>query len=863
MRKWILTNVLIISLLLISSIVGSNIIKNEIYDNSDFQEEHTALLRVLYSEGEIDLPENLEIVGGFPDEWIDIVIKQDEIHELKDRLIDYSILIEDIEEFSQSMSDSYHTLDEIEQIINDIVINYPDIVDLKSIGKTYEGRDIWCLEITDNPGEDEDEPGVLFTGLHHAREWPTIEICLNIAQQLTSNYGIDENITDIVNNRRLWIVPCVNPDGYYFDHDQNQGSLWWRKNRHYFPEYDTYGVDLNRNYGGSCNGDPLGMWGSIGAASVSLSPESDLYCGPFEMSELESNSIKNYIIENDICAIITWHTYSELVLWPWSYSEDKVTPDDEYMSFVGTEIASRITNQNGEETYTPTQGSGLYPTTGDTTDWTYSYGHYIKGKSIFAYTIEACSSFHPSEEHLEQICMENYDGAIYLLKEAENIDNFAKKRVLPPRIEDISIDYDGEYQISWEQLNPETDSLYFELEELSGMSLLIDNVESDLEQLWLVDGFAKTNNKSFSGNYCYESRKTNNDVSSVTSTYPIYISEDMSLSFWTLYEIEENCDYAFVEISIDGRVYHVIDSFTGKSIGWNYYEYKLDDYVGESVFIRFRYTTDGSILDEGFFIDDIYPVVNYENIELISDNIEEDFFDISEMNKGSYYYHIRGFNDDYGWGDFSKLENVIVTSEYNSPPDKPIISCPNEGNTENISLFELDVSDPDDEDIFYFIDWGDNSTTGWIGPIDNGKLNVEHKWLKAGNYNIKLRTRDIVQSVSEWSDTITISIKDITKPLIDIIQPQNAFYIINREIMSLGVSVIIGRIDIELQALDEGSGIEKIELFIDDELIVTFLEEPYIYTWAKKTFSEHVVKVVAYDNSGNTANDEIVVWKFF
>jgi len=198
-----------------------------------------------------------------------------------------------------------------------------------------------------------------------------------------------------------------------------------------------------------------------------------------------------------------------------------------------------------------------------------------------------------------------------------------------------------------------------------------------------------------------------------------------------------------------------------------------------------------------------------------------------------------------------------------SPPDKPIISCPNEGNTENISLFELDVSDPDDEDIFYFIDWGDNSTTGWIGPIDNGKLNVEHKWLKAGNYNIKLRTRDIVQSVSEWSDTITISIKDITKPLIDIIQPQNAFYIINREIMSLGVSVIIGRIDIELQALDEGSGIEKIELFIDDELIVTFLEEPYIYTWAKKTFSEHVVKVVAYDNSGNTANDEIVVWKFF
>jgi len=322
-----------------------------------------ALVRIDTIDGNVNLPRGVEILGGKPGEYLDIILPTVRFHELTDSDITYSVLISDVDSYSESFIGQYHTLAEIEQMLQDIADDYPDITSLYSIGTTYEGRDIWCLEITDNPGVDEGEPGVFYMGLHHAREWPTVEICLNIADQLTSQYGSDPDITDVVNNRRLWLVTCVNPDGYYYCHDQGHD---WRKNRHYFPEFGTYGVDLNRNYAGSSDGNPEGCWGSIGDASVTHNPDYETYCGPGSSSEIEIQPIQDIFLENDICASITWHTYSELVMWPWAYSGSEHTPDDVYLSQVGQQIASRITKDSGSGTYTPTQSSGLYPTTGDT-----------------------------------------------------------------------------------------------------------------------------------------------------------------------------------------------------------------------------------------------------------------------------------------------------------------------------------------------------------------------------------------------------------------------------------------------------------------------------------------------------------------
>ena len=84
---------------------------------------------------------------------------------------------------------------------------------VSSIGKSYQGRDIWAAKVSDNVAIDEDEPEVLFDWLHHAREHLSLEQDLAILRWLTDGYGTDPRITDIVDTREIWIVFAVNPDG--------------------------------------------------------------------------------------------------------------------------------------------------------------------------------------------------------------------------------------------------------------------------------------------------------------------------------------------------------------------------------------------------------------------------------------------------------------------------------------------------------------------------------------------------------------------------------------------------------------------------------------------------------------------------
>jgi len=343
-KELIMNNKQILSILIIF-LIASIYISSVTSTQNDDKNNTLLLVRVSYTDENLASVKNqqYDILGIRQNEWIDIFVSEAELIDLNVQQIDYMITIDDVDEYNEGVRGTYHTFPQIEQTLQDIATNYPSITSLYSIGQSYEGRDIWCLEITDNPGIDEGEPGIFYMGLHHAREWPTVEICLHIADKLTSEYGFDPDITNVVNNRRLWLVTCVNPDGYVYDHDQGHD---WRKNRHYFPEYGEYGVDLNRNYGGSSDGNPEGSWGSIGNAYLNVfhNPSQSQWCGPGSLSELESQAIRDIFLQNDICASITWHTYSELVLWPWSYSQTEVAPDNSYMSQVGINISNLITH---------------------------------------------------------------------------------------------------------------------------------------------------------------------------------------------------------------------------------------------------------------------------------------------------------------------------------------------------------------------------------------------------------------------------------------------------------------------------------------------------------------------------------------
>src|SRR5580765_5108452 len=127
----------------------------------------------------------------------------------------------------------YHNFTEMVTDIHAVETAHPDIVHVFSIGKSYQGRDIWAAKISDNVATDENEPEVLFDALHHAREHFTVEQALYLLHLLADNYGKDSTITNLVNTREVYIIFMVNPDGGEYDltcGGSHAPYCAWRKN---------------------------------------------------------------------------------------------------------------------------------------------------------------------------------------------------------------------------------------------------------------------------------------------------------------------------------------------------------------------------------------------------------------------------------------------------------------------------------------------------------------------------------------------------------------------------------------------------------------------------------------------------------
>ncbi|MBN2561615.1 MAG: immune inhibitor A [Phycisphaerae bacterium] len=637
-----------------------------------------------------------------PGRSLDLVVTDRDMRRLTAAGIPFGVVIEDIEQAKDRARASYHSFPAMEAALSAMATSYPAITQLTSIGTGWEaaGRNIWCLEISDNPGVDEGEVGLVFMGLHHAREWPSLEIALDIANRLTSNYGSDPTITDLVNNQRIWVIPCVNPDGYVWDHDQGHD---WRQNRHTYP--GGIGVDLNRNYDGSADGDKDGEWGSIGTGSQTHQQGYSTYVGPSPFSEPETQAVRDFFNARDVTIAISYHTYSELVLWPWGFNGSATTDDNALLISLGQGMAAQIGGQSGG-TYTPQQSADLYPTTGASDDWIYGYRYYELGKNTLAYTVEMAQSFHPSESQLQQILNENWDGAFYILQQAAYAESQLTPFVLPPILSTPPVDADGDFTVSWVQQNPDAGADLYALQELTGLSKLTDGAESGTGN-WSMQQFLTSTARAHSGSHSFKSPTGDERIAAMTTTDPLPVETGDDLTFWTWYAIETDWDMAFVEVSIDGRQYDVLDKFTGSS-GWTQKTYSLDAYAGRSIYVRFRYTTDSYTTEEGFYVDDIYPVASWSSIDTLSSSITDTWYEITGRADGDYYYRVRGSSPTRGFGDYCDLgmTSVFVDCNANGISDaEDIANCaPGESWCNDCNENEVpDACDEDYTDIAKFV----------------------------------------------------------------------------------------------------------------------------------------------------------------
>jgi murein tripeptide amidase MpaA len=108
----------------------------------------------------------------------------------------------------------YPLYKELVEILQTLHKEYPQLTKLYSIGKTLQGRDLWTMEITNQTtGPGKEKPGIWVDGNTHSSEPTGTNVCLKTIWHLVTKYGVDETVTEIMDNRVVYVLPRVNPDG--------------------------------------------------------------------------------------------------------------------------------------------------------------------------------------------------------------------------------------------------------------------------------------------------------------------------------------------------------------------------------------------------------------------------------------------------------------------------------------------------------------------------------------------------------------------------------------------------------------------------------------------------------------------------
>jgi hypothetical protein len=643
MRSLPFLAVLLLSLVLASSALAAKALVRVYFDDP----EH---LKTVLSQFD-------DVAGRANKRFADIVVPVERMGELKALAPNHEVLIADVDAYVRNLGvldvgSAYHSWDEANAEMDSIAAAHPDICMVDSIGTTWEGRTIYGIKVSDNVTTTEDEPRVLYVGNHHAREVITVEIPLYILYHLVDNYGSDPRITYLVNNREFWIIPTLNPDG--LEYVYNIGD--WRKNRRNNGD-GTYGVDLNRNYGY--------MWGYD---DIGSSPDTydETYRGPYGFSEPETQALRDFCENIQFSTGISYHSHGDLIIYPWGY--DYIINEE---APVFQRLADSMATFNN---YYAGPITDLYPANGGTDDW--MWGERATKDKVYFLTIEVGDEFYPPESDILELCGENLGPALVFADYADN-----PKRILPPVVpvlDAMSDSEDGDYMVSWSTPDPDSVNLAvkYALTERTGASTILDDCESDWIH-WIKDKWLLRTTRYHSSTTSFYGGKTNDRNSTFMYKYGRDIEPEDTLRFWTWYEIENNWDYAYVEVSTDGgTTFRSIPGnitttsnpygnnagygITGDSNGWIEAVFPLGGLADTTVVLRLRYKTDAAVLEEGIYVDDIFPVQEFDSSQVLSDAITETEYEVTGRGVGTYYYEVQACDAEGQWSALSQRESINV-----------------------------------------------------------------------------------------------------------------------------------------------------------------------------------------------------------
>ncbi|MBK6909545.1 MAG: choice-of-anchor J domain-containing protein [bacterium] len=577
----------------------------------------------------------------------------------------------------------FKTHSEILAAMDTIHANHPGITTARFVvGTTIEGRDIHAIKISDNPDVDENEIELLYNSLIHAREPGAMEVLFLFMETLTEQYGVDAAVTDLVDNREFYFIPCMNVDGYLYNQQTNpNGGGMWRKNRRSNAD-GSVGVDLNRNWGYN--------WGYDNNGS-SPTPSSLTYRGTGPFSEPETASIRDFINSREFIVAMNYHTYSNLILYPWGVSswQGGFTPEDGTFQLMADSMQFLIEQVNGA-TYTigpPWQI--LYDVNGDCNDW--CYGEQTSKGRIFSFTTEVGGDFDgfwPEPNRIQPLAEENLPANFFVARYAQFLvpPDFQVRRVTQWQTEqngngDGTVDPGEQVALeiylrntgfqdltgitgtfttttpnvsviagtaSWGSLAHQdsaanssalvlavgagfnapgavvgnlhvtsTEGLdtNFAITAVVGRPVFFDNLEGggagwthtgDQDQWHVSARRAESPTHSW---YCglEAAGQYSSNQNAVLISPPILLGNNSVLTFSHFYQLESGADFGFVEIDAGNGAQMVAGPYSGATGTWQTVSVPLSQFAaGSTIHVRFRQTSDGSLVQEGWYLDDIF-----------------------------------------------------------------------------------------------------------------------------------------------------------------------------------------------------------------------------------------------------------------
>ncbi len=565
----------------------------------------------------------------------------------------------------------FYTLAEVMNELDSMAILYPDLISLRApISNdtlTHEGRHLWWVRISDNPNGDEDEPEILYTAVHHAREPMGVQQMIWYMWYLLENYNTMPDIHTLVDNTEMYFVPIVNPDGYEYNHITNpNGGGMWRKTRSDNGD-GSFGVDPNRNYNF--------MWGYDNNGS-SPYPSNETYRGPYAFSEPCIKDMRDFTNEHEFKIAINYHAYSDMLLYPWGYVTTP-SPDNELMH----DYAQLMTKENG---YVYGQSSTtIYPTNGDANDW--MYGEQTTKAKILSYTPEIGSQtdgFWPSPNRIIPLCRDemwqNIMAARLVGKYATltglspvvnaDLNNFSKFQIkrlgltdcedfrvfIQPLDDNIVAVGDTVHFYNMELMDIGIDSIAYTLKSnieegtmyqyllsvFNGDYTLADTITNYFgTETVIFDDSAENMDNWTSSKWNITGNSYHSPLHSITdSPYGNYQNNQTNiinldsvidlrnvpmafLRYWAKWNIEAGYDYVQVMVkdvnnsawtALSGKYTKIGNAnqaegeplYDGAQNSWVHEEIPLADFIGKQINLRFMLKSDAYVNRDGFYFDD-------------------------------------------------------------------------------------------------------------------------------------------------------------------------------------------------------------------------------------------------------------------